>query len=185
MPPLLDDISRHVPADELESRHRDAILALLATSSDPFARDAFVPGHVTASCFIVDPAGGRLLLHHHRRLGRWLQMGGHVEPDEAPRDAARREGEEESGLGDLRLAGAIVDLDVHAIPAGRGEPDHLHFDVRYVASTARPEAIRIVPAESNDLAWFALRDAEPRMNEAASSRVIRKIERLLKEGALS
>ena len=185
MSPLLDEILRHAPADDLESRHRDALVALLTTSAEPFARHAFVPGHVTAGCYIVDPASGRLLLHHHRRLGRWLQMGGHVEPDEAPRDAARREGEEESGLGDLRLTGDIVDLDVHAIPAGRGEPEHLHFDVRYVAATARPDAIRMMAAESNDLAWFELRDAEPRMNEAASSRVLRKIERLLKEGALS
>ena len=185
MPPLLDDLLRHAPADDLESRHREALLALMTTSSDPFSRDSFVPGHVTASCFIVDPATGRLLLHHHRRLGRWLQMGGHLDANEAPRDAARREGEEESGLGDLRLTGDIVDLDVHAIPAGRGEPEHLHFDVRYVAATEQPEAIRLVRAESNDLAWFELREAEPRMNEAASARVIRKIERLLKEGALS
>ena len=185
MSPLLDDLLRHAPADDLESRHCDALLALLTTSSDPFSRAAFDPGHVTASCFIVDPATGRLLLHHHRRLDRWLQMGGHLEPDEAPRDAARREGSEESGLGDLRLTDDIVDLDVHVIPAGRGEPEHLHFDVRYVAATVRPEAIRFVAEESRDLAWFALRDAEPRMNEAASSRVIRKIERLLKEGALS
>jgi 8-oxo-dGTP pyrophosphatase MutT (NUDIX family) len=185
MPPLLDDIRRHAPADEIESRHRDSLLALLETAPDPFARDAFVPGHVTASCFIVDPAAARLLLHHHRRLNRWLQMGGHLEPDETPAAAARREGIEESGLGDLRLTADIVDLDVHAIPPGRGEPEHFHFDVRYVAATAQPWAIRVVPAESNDLAWFALGDAEPRMNEAASSRVIRKIERLLKEGALS
>ena len=185
MPPLLDDVLRHPPADDLESRHRDAIAGLLTTASEPCSRHAFDPGHVTASCFIVDPASGRLLLHHHRRLDRWLQMGGHLDAGEAPADAALREGSEESGLDDLRLAGGIVDLDVHAIPPGRGEPEHLHFDVRYVAATAQPDAIRIARTESNDLAWFPLGDAEPRMNEAGSSRVIRKIERLLKEGALS
>src|SRR6266568_5061366 len=112
MSPLLDDLLRHTPADELESRHREAIIALLTSTADPFSRHSFVPGHVTASCFIVDPAAGRLLLHLHRRLGRWLQMGGHLEPSESATDAALREGGEESGLDDLALSGGIADLDV-------------------------------------------------------------------------
>ena len=110
-------------------------------------------------------------------------MGGHVEGGEDPREAALREGREESGLTDLELLrDVVVDLDVHAIPAGRGEPDHYHFDVRYVARTRAPQAIAIDEAESNDLAWIPLERAELLMNEAASSRVIRKLEHLLNEG---
>ena len=64
---------------------------------------------------------------------------------------------------------------VHVIPAAKGEPEHRHFDVRYVARTATPDAVVIDRAESNDVAWVPLERAEALMNEAASSRVIQKI----------
>jgi 8-oxo-dGTP pyrophosphatase MutT (NUDIX family) len=171
---LLAQLERYRPADALEARHHAAIVDLVSKAEGAFDRGHFVPGHITASCFIV--AGDSLLLHHHRRLGRWLQMGGHVELDEDPRDAALREGSEESGLRDLALAvDGIFDLDVHVIPAAKGEPEHRHFDVRYIARTASPGAVVIDRAESNDVAWVPLERAEALMNEAASSRVIQKI----------
>jgi 8-oxo-dGTP pyrophosphatase MutT (NUDIX family) len=169
---LLDQLGRYRPVDAFEVRHHAAIVALMADEG-AFDRTHFAPGHVTASCFIVD--GDRLLLHHHRRLNRWLQMGGHVEADEHPEAAALREGAEESGLRDLRLEQGIFDLDVHLIPAAKGEPEHRHFDVRYVARTATPHAVAIDRNESNELAWVPLADAVAMMNEAASSRVIQKI----------
>ena len=180
---LLDHLRRYPATDPLESRHSDAMLALLAAeNADPFSRQHFVPGHFTASCYIVD-GHGRLLLHHHRRLDRWLQMGGHIEPAESPETAALREGREESGLSDLVTMGGIVDLDVHAIPAGKGEPDHDHFDVRYVARTASPERLIIDRNESNCLEWFTLDEAAVLMPGAESQRVIGKIDRLLCKGS--
>jgi len=182
---LLDELRTYTAADALEESHRQSMLALLGGSETPFSRAHFVPGHFTASCYIVDDEG-RLLLHHHRRLDRWLQMGGHVEGDEAPFDAALREGEEESGLRDLELAPAtIVDLDIHRIPAGKGEPDHDHYDVRYVARTAHPESIAIDRAESRELAWVSLDRARELMHGEESLRVLRKIDRLLQERSLS
>ena len=173
---LLGELRGYRPADDLEARHHEAIVTLLKEAPGAFSRDHFTPGHVTASCFIVDPAGGQLLLHHHRRLGRWLQMGGHLEGDEMPSEAALREGSEESGLTDLDLArDGIFDLDVHPIPAGKGEPDHLHFDIRYLARTSSPQAISLDTTESNDLMWALLDRAEELLCEEAGSRVIRKI----------
>jgi 8-oxo-dGTP pyrophosphatase MutT (NUDIX family) len=181
---LLAQLRTYEPADELESRHRLAMCALLTGSADPFTRAHYLPGHFTASCYIIDHAG-RLLLHHHRRLNLWLQMGGHIEPEEAVDAAALREGAEESGLSDLELlGGGIFDLDIHDIPPGRGEPAHKHFDVRYLARTGQPEAITIDRAESNDLAWLTLPEAAARMPGAESHRVIDKIERMLHERSL-
>ncbi len=172
-------IAAYKPADELEAVHRQSLLDLLRTAAEPYSRTHFVPGHVTASCFILD-LGGRLLLHHHRRLNRWLQMGGHLEPGEQPLDAAFREATEESGLSNLRLfVDGIADVDVHLIPAARGEPEHRHFDVRYIAQTASPDSIAIDAKESHELMWFDLDRAALLMDEEASTRVIRKIRRLL------
>lgn len=177
---LCAQLRTYPPFDAAEAAHRKAMVELLGSEGDPFARDHFAPGHFTASCYVVD-GQGRLLLHHHRRLGRWLQMGGHVEPGETCDLAALREGREESGLADLRVL-ALLDLDVHVIPAGRGEPEHHHFDVRYIARTSAPDSITIDSAESNDLAWVTLDRAGELMTSPESHRAIRKIERLLTGG---
>jgi 8-oxo-dGTP pyrophosphatase MutT (NUDIX family) len=178
---FLDQLRTYDPSDEAEAGHRERMVKLLTTAPDPFSRAHFAPGHFTASCYIVD-ADGRLLLHHHRRLQRWLQMGGHVERGESTALAALREGVEESGLADLALVEEqIFDLDIHGIPAAKGEPDHDHFDVRYVARTASPDAIAIDRAESNELAWVTLERAAELMPGPESHRALRKIERLLRE----
>jgi 8-oxo-dGTP pyrophosphatase MutT (NUDIX family) len=161
-----------------EGPYRDAFLQLLRTTSAPFSRTQFVPGHITASCFIID-GDARLLLHHHRRLDRWLQMGGHLEAGEDPSAAAMREGCEESGLRDIQLLGGIADIDVHVIPAGKGEPEHKHFDVRYIARTESPERIVVDSRESRKLMWFDLHHAAALMQGEESLRVIEKIRRLL------
>ena len=180
---LRTELERYETSDPAEARHRAAMLALLG-APDAFSRAHFAPGHFTASCYVVD-GGGRLLLHHHRRLDRWLQMGGHLEGGESPEVAALREGREESGLGDLALAGdGILDLDIHGIPAAKGEPDHDHYDVRYLARTASPGAIALDRAESNDLAWVTLDRAAELMPGSESQRVLGKIERMLRERSL-
>ena len=178
---LLEELRLYRPADPQEAQHHRSILDLLSYASSPFSRDHFVPGHITGSCFIVDPATERVLLHHHRRLDRWLQMGGHLEDGESAIEAAMREGAEESGLSDLvLLRDSAFDLDVHDIPAARGEPVHCHFDIRYVARTSRPESIMIDRAESKELAWVDLDKAVPLMNEDASKRAMLKIRKMLR-----
>jgi 8-oxo-dGTP pyrophosphatase MutT (NUDIX family) len=179
---LIEELRLYHPADDAERSHYLAVIDLLTGGPKVFSRDHFTPGHVTASCFIVDRTGARLLLHRHRRLGRWLQMGGHCVEEEVPASAALREGAEESGLEDLQLVqGGILDLDVHPIPSATGEPDHYHFDLRYIARTETPDAIKMQEAESEELTWVPLEEAIIRMNEQGSTRAIRKIERLMKK----
>jgi 8-oxo-dGTP pyrophosphatase MutT (NUDIX family) len=178
IPTLLAALEAHAAEDEAEAGHRAEMLELLGRGADSFSRAHFGPGHFTASCYIVD-ADDRLLLHHHRRLDRWLQMGGHIEPGESPLEAALREGREESGLTDLVPIGGLLDLDIHPIPAGKGEPDHRHFDVRYLARTASAGSIMMDQSESNDLRWVTLEEAATLMPAGESLRVLRKIARLL------
>ena len=108
------------------------MLQLLVMAA-PTSRSHFVPGHLTASAFVLSPARDALLLILHKKLGLWLQPGGHIEPsDESLAAAARREVAEEVGLSlPASAEGAVVDLDIHRIPARRDEPEHEHFDVRF------------------------------------------------------
>jgi 8-oxo-dGTP pyrophosphatase MutT (NUDIX family) len=155
------------------------MLAFVRGEPACFSRATFVPGHFTGSAFIACPAIGKVLLHFHRRLGKWLQMGGH---DEGERDLYRtalREGAEESGLQDLAPLGAgLLDVSVHPIPAGKGEPDHLHLDARWAFATASPEAVVLDPDESVHLEWLDLAEAAARMAEPASARALAKLARL-------
>ena len=177
---LRAELLAHRPADEAEARDREAMLALVQTEPACFERTTFVPGHFTGSVFIFSAESGRVLLHHHRRLDRWLQMGGHDEGESHPATTALREGREESGLDDLALLSpAILDLDVHPIPAGKGERAHAHFDVRYAALTRMPDSARADAAESLDLAWLTLEEAARRMEEPGARRALAKAARLL------
>ena len=104
----------------------------LCEQGDPTNRDRFDPGHFTASGFVVSPDGSSLLLIHHRRLDRWLQPGGHIDPDDpSPIDAAAREVKEETGVATTSLLPDLIDLDIHGIPARDPEPEHEHFDLRF------------------------------------------------------
>jgi len=126
-------------------------LALLDDPDNPFVRERLA-GHFTASAWLVSADGRRVLLTHHRKLGRWLQLGGHADGERDLPAAALREAEEESGLRGLTLIPAIFDLDRHWIPERGREPGHWHYDVRYVVRAGVDEAF-VVSAESLDLAW--------------------------------
>jgi 8-oxo-dGTP pyrophosphatase MutT (NUDIX family) len=177
---LRDALLRHVPADAREERHQKAILRLAETEPACFSRHTFTPGHITGSAFVVCEDTGLVLLHHHRRLDAWLQMGGHDDGEHDARATALREAAEESGLKDLTfLSGEILDLDIHTIPAGKGEPPHLHHDVRFAVATRAPEAIQRDAGESVDLRWFTLDEAAERMNEPGGRRALSRLSRLL------
>ena len=111
-----------------------------------------VPGHLTGSAWLVDRTGARVLLTHHRKLNKWLQLGGHADGDGDLARVALREAEEESGLSDLVVEPAIFDLDRHMIPARGNEPAHWHYDVRFVVRASGSEEF-VVTDESHALAW--------------------------------
>ena len=112
-----------------------------------------LPGHLTASCLLWSHDGTQVLLHHHRKLGLWLQFGGHCDGEGDTRMVALRETMEESGIEPTFLTEAPVDFDVHTIPARPGEPEHVHLDVRYLA--VAPEGAReTLSEESLALAWL-------------------------------
>ncbi|MEO5559761.1 MAG: NUDIX hydrolase [Dokdonella sp.] len=123
----------------------------MAVYADAASRQR-LPGHLTGSAWLVSADGQRALLTHHRKLDRWLQPGGHADGDADLARVALREAEEESGLRDLVVESAIFDIDRHRIPARGDEPDHWHYDVRYVVRATASEQFE-VSDESHALAW--------------------------------
>ena len=126
-------------------------IALLDDAEDPFRRERLA-GHFTASAWLVDRGGTRVLLTHHRKLDRWLQLGGHADGERDFARVALMEAEEESGLTGLSVEPAIFDLDAHEIPEHKGVPAHIHYDVRFVVRAGEGEAF-VVSDESHALAW--------------------------------
>jgi len=147
---LYDDAVLVLKGYEDQEELRQAYVDHLAAHPDGMWK-ACHAGHLTASALVVDPSRGRVLLTLHRKLGMWLQMGGHCEPEDTSlRAAALREATEESGIAGLTLLpGGPVRLDRHPIPA----PCHWHFDVQY-AVVAPPGAVQEISDESLDLRWF-------------------------------
>jgi 8-oxo-dGTP pyrophosphatase MutT (NUDIX family) len=146
------DYARQWP-NESDSTH---FVDQLSAGVHGFVREN-LEGHFTGSAWLVSADGERVLLTHHRKLGRWLQLGGHADGDTDLSRVALREAEEESGLSGLSVEARPFDLDRHRIPARGHEPEHWHYDVRYVVRAGANEAFE-VSEESHALAWRSIRE---------------------------
>lgn len=132
------------------------------------------PGHLTASAWIVDAARRRTLLTHHHKLDRWLQLGGHVDGNPDLKAAALREAREESGLTRIRaVTPGIFDVDRHRIPARGDEPEHWHYDVRYLLEADPAEPLTLC-SESKELAWVELARVAMLNPSESLARMVRK-----------
>jgi 8-oxo-dGTP pyrophosphatase MutT (NUDIX family) len=130
---------------------RHAVLAFLDARDDACRREC-VPGHITASALVLD-GSGHVLLTLHPRLGRWVQLGGHCEPDDSDIVAAAlREATEESGVDRLRIDPDLVAIHVHALTCSLGVPTR-HLDLQFVAHAPAGAQIA-VSDESVDLQWW-------------------------------
>jgi 8-oxo-dGTP pyrophosphatase MutT (NUDIX family) len=174
--PLREDLSRYAAEDAAEAESIARMLRFLEARGDPFAREN-PEGHFTGSAIVARPDGSAFLLVHHRKLGRWLQPGGHTEEgDPSVFDTALREAREETGIGGFEepCGRRILDVDVHAIPARASDPAHFHFDVRYLlASGAQGHADR-AEDPARPMVWLSLADALAAGVDASLTRALRK-----------
>jgi len=159
----------------IDPAQRAALLALFERYADAVSADAeslrgfcsflhahphccersLAVGHFTGAAWLVDRQGGRVLLTHHRKLGRWLQLGGHADGDPDLARVALREAQEESGLRGLTVEPDVFDLDRHWIPEHGAEAGHWHYDVRFVVHATHDDRF-VVSEESHALAWRAV-----------------------------
>jgi 8-oxo-dGTP pyrophosphatase MutT (NUDIX family) len=174
------ELSDYRTADPTEAGYVTRMLQL-SQASAACERSHFTPGHFTASAFVLSPDRREVILIHHKKLGIWVQPGGHVEATDADLlSAARREVAEEVGLGDLDLvstASSLFDVDIHLIPGRKTEPAHEHFDVRF-AFVARTRDFERTE-EVADVRWVPLADVAEITSDVSVLRAVRKLQALL------
>ncbi len=164
-------LERYAPPCAEQARVRTHILAFLdAHPSDAHER-ACAEGHLTGSCLLLDARRERVLLTHHKKLDRWLQLGGHADGDANLRGVAWREACEEAGFTPAAISSAPIDLDVHPIPARPGEPRHDHLDLRYLA-VAPKGAEPACSDESHEVRWMTPEEARALGLDASLERLL-------------
>lgn len=176
---LLEELRVVEPADDAERASLAKLVEFVSNAPDPLSRAAST-SHVTGSAVVAAPDGHAFLLICHRRLGRWLQPGGHVDPEDASvLAAALREAREETGAPDIApVDDRILDVDVHPIPAFENRPAHVHYDVRYLA-TSSAEAGPGEEAEVSAVAWLTLEESLARGVDDSLARSLRKAQERL------
>ena len=175
---LLESLTRYQARHPEEATTLDRIRDLLVGFDRAFHRDCF-PGHITSSAWIVSRESGAILLTHHRKLERWLQLGGHTDGESDVLASAIREAEEESGLRGFEALPRggpveILDVDVHEIPARGTEPAHQHHDIRFLLEVSEAQTIERQVAESKEIRWFDAAEIEHRFEEESLARMARK-----------
>jgi 8-oxo-dGTP pyrophosphatase MutT (NUDIX family) len=171
-----------------ESPVVDRIAALIHAHADCFERSCR-PGHITCAAWIVSADRRQYLLTHHRKLDRWLQLGGHADGHWCVEEVALREAREESGLSEFDIVpihGVLMpfDVDVHEIPARFDDDGHLvedaheHHDVRFLL-VARPGGSVQVSDESHDVAWLTPEEVRRKTDEHSVLRMLQKALELL------
>ena len=173
---LPGQLARYLESWPGESTTAIRFMSFIRSRDDSFLRSC-EPGHVTGSAFVVDPAMTMTLLVHHRKLGKWLQPGGHCEPGETALEAAIREAWEETGVSAVALTpDQLFDIDIHAIPAHAGTPAHLHYDARYILVAESGDTV--ASHESHAVDWVSMEEALRRNPEPSITRMIAKAKAL-------
>jgi 8-oxo-dGTP pyrophosphatase MutT (NUDIX family) len=176
--------------------HRAAVLGLLrAHRGGPLSRDealatdetiAFVeshpdcllrscaPGHLTGSAWILSPDRRRTLLTLHKKLGKWLQLGGHADGDPDLLAVALREAREESGIARISVVDPrLFDMDRHWIPGHGGARGHWHYDLRFMLKADPSEPVTATD-ESRALSWVDVAGVPALNPEESMARMVRK-----------
>ncbi|MDP4143377.1 MAG: NUDIX hydrolase [Bacillota bacterium] len=168
---LIDNYSTDYPE---EKEYKEQIISFL-NKNDIFLGKSNKQGHITSSAWLVSQDRRKVLLTHHRKLDKWLQLGGHTEEDETVLTSALREAKEESGLLNIKvLSEDIFDIDVHTIPIHKGEKEHFHYDIRFIFEANHEESI-VVSSESKDVKWVDIDEISMYSESQSILRMVKKI----------
>ena len=158
--PLLDQLAAYQAAHPTESETVAQFIGFVRSQPECFERTLAI-GHITGSAWIVKPDGSEVLLTHHRKLDRWLQLGGHADGDWFLLRSALRECTEETGLKELYLlerawGSPLLPFFVQHFqlkPFG-STPAHEHYDAVFAFQALKNEVIYDA-SESDGIRWVS------------------------------
>lgn len=158
---ILKLLENYQPIFSEEKKFQKEIIDFIEQNDD-FALRSNLTGQLTGSAWVVNSERTKVLLIHHKKLNRWLQIGGHIEADDQTiEQTILREVTEESGLKNLKLlSSSIYDLDVHTIPQKKEVAEHLHFDIRLVVEADENDTLLAQNEEVLDVKWYSVSEME-------------------------
>ncbi len=151
---LLTQLKQYVPEAPLQQETLDQIVSFVQNHSNCFQR-TLEHGHITGSAWLLNKKKDKVLLTLHRKLRKWIQLGGHADGDSDILNVAFSEAKEESGLQDIIILNTqIFDIAIHSVPKTVTDLPHIHYDIRFLFQTKNDEHFCIKSEESIDLKWF-------------------------------
>jgi len=183
---LLQKLERYQPENGADQTQQLRIIDFIENNPNCFSRE-LLSGHIVGSAWVLNKDKTKVLLTHHLKLNKWVQLGGHSDDNPDTLDVAYREAQEESGLKSvIALSPEIFDVDVHSYPARDRkigdsiihEPEHFHYDIRFAFTADEKEKIITQEDESKSVQWIALEDIPKFTKEEATLRMVRKTAKL-------
>lgn len=177
-------IINYQPEGEVEAAEKESFLQFINAFGDrAFAREN-LPGHFSASAWIVNPARDKVLMIFHKMFNSWTWVGGHADGMQNLQHVAAKETQEETGVKDIRaLLDEPLDINVlsvsNHVKKGRLVPRHLHYNAVYLFEADENAPLRIKPDENSGVAWIRIEDIAEKCLEKHMfpyyERVMRKV----------
>ncbi len=181
---IVKELERFEPYCDQERSDKKIMLDAIAKYPDIFTRENEL-AHFTASAWIVNPARNRILMAYHKIFDEWAWCGGHADGERDLLAVARREVEEETGVGNMKLlsdgiyAVETVPVDFH-YRRGVFVSSHLHLDVCYLFEVDESEKLRANELENTGVKWIPIEHSVEQTKEAKMIPVYTKLNEKLK-----
>lgn len=173
---LLRELYNYKSFNAEEEVNRAKHVLLFQKNASPFSRDSH-PHHFTVSALVVDETYSYVLLIKHKKLGIWLQPGGHCEGEPSMREGALREVMEETGLKNISISKDIFDVAVYPYDKDNSN-SHTDYDVMYLAVADKNQSLMLQEEEIADIRWVPLEDLLDYNHKKPFARGIEKVKKL-------
>lgn len=153
---IRQELSSVTPFDVMEKEHIDDALKWIDSGADLFRiKKPDVPNkHLVSYFVLVDPEQESVLLVDHIKAQLWLPTGGHVEPNEDPAEAVRREAQEELKKQAIFLKNNPHPFFVTVNPTGGLTPGHTDVNLWYLLRGSVHDFVHYDKTEFTDIEWF-------------------------------
>ena len=152
--PVLALLQAYVPQTTEEQQIKNHIMTFIQRNEYCFERSLAI-GHVTASAWLLSQDGSQALMMHHKKLDKWVQLGGHCDGNPDVLAVAVKEAQEESGITAIApVSQAIFDLAIFLVPENAHAPAHAHYDICFLLQVTGDEEVA-KNSESKELRWIS------------------------------